>query len=81
MTIARPSLRFGLRRWTDRTAPLHGFWHFPRSGRADLRSSGYAGDRNGGPEELKLVEVEVGDPGPGEIRIRHKAIGLNFIDV
>ncbi|MBC7602089.1 MAG: quinone oxidoreductase, partial [Ramlibacter sp.] len=35
----------------------------------------------GGPEELKIVEVEVGDPGPGEIRIRHKAVGLNFIDV
>ncbi|MBS0450466.1 MAG: quinone oxidoreductase [Proteobacteria bacterium] len=37
-------------------------------------------DRNGGPEELKLVEVEVGEPGPGEIRIRHHAVGLNFID-
>jgi NADPH2:quinone reductase len=38
-------------------------------------------DQNGGPEQLKLVQVTVGDPGPGEIRIRHKAIGLNFIDV
>ena len=38
-------------------------------------------DRPGGPEEMKIVEVEVGDPGPGEIRIRHKAVGLNFIDV
>lgn len=38
-------------------------------------------DRNGGPEELKIVDVEVGEPGPGEIRIRHKALGLNFIDV
>ena len=38
-------------------------------------------DRNGGPEELKMVEVEVGEPGPGEIRIRHKAVGLNFIDI
>ena len=37
-------------------------------------------DRNGGPEELKIVQVTVGDPGPGEIRIRHKAVGLNFID-
>lgn len=37
-------------------------------------------DRHGGPEELKVVEVEVGEPGPGEIRIRHKAVGLNFID-
>ena len=38
-------------------------------------------DQHGGPEQLKLVEVPVGEPGPGEIRIRHKAIGLNFIDV
>ncbi|MGC3985998.1 MAG: quinone oxidoreductase [Pseudorhodoferax sp.] len=38
-------------------------------------------DRNGGPEEMQLVQVQVGEPGPGEIRIRHKAIGLNFIDV
>jgi NADPH2:quinone reductase len=38
-------------------------------------------DQNGGPEQLKIVEVQVGDPGPGEIRIRHKAVGLNFIDV
>ena len=37
-------------------------------------------DQNGGPEQLKIVEVTVGDPGPGEIRIRHKAVGLNFID-
>ncbi len=35
----------------------------------------------GGPEELKLVDVQVGEPGPGEIRIRHKAVGLNYIDV
>ncbi|WP_111735841.1 quinone oxidoreductase family protein [Roseovarius amoyensis] len=35
----------------------------------------------GGPEMLKVVEREVGDPGPGEIRIRHHAVGLNFIDV
>ncbi len=38
-------------------------------------------EKNGGPEELKLVDVTVGEPGPGEIRIRHKAIGLNYIDV
>ena len=35
----------------------------------------------GGPEQMQLVEREVGDPGPGEIRIRHHACGLNFIDV
>lgn len=37
--------------------------------------------QHGGPEELKIVEVQVGEPGPGEVRIRHKAIGLNYIDV
>ena len=35
----------------------------------------------GGPEVMKLVELPVGEPGPGEIRIRHEACGLNFIDV
>ena len=35
----------------------------------------------GGPEQMKLVDLPVGDPGPGEIRIRHLACGLNFIDV
>ena len=35
----------------------------------------------GGPEVLKWEEVEVGDPGSGEIRIRQEAAGLNFIDI
>lgn len=35
----------------------------------------------GGPEKFRVVERAVGDPGPGEIRIVHKACGLNFIDV
>ncbi len=37
-------------------------------------------ERHGGPEVLQLVDVDVGDPGPGELRIRQTAIGLNFID-
>ena len=36
---------------------------------------------HGGPEQLVIDTVTVGDPGPGEVRIRHHAIGLNFIDV
>jgi len=36
---------------------------------------------HGGPEMLKLVEVDVADPGPDEVRIRNHAIGLNFIDI
>ncbi len=35
----------------------------------------------GGPEQMQIVELPVGEPGPGEIRIRHHACGLNFIDV
>ena len=38
-------------------------------------------EQTGGPEQMKLVDVKVGEPGPGEIRIRHHAVGLNFIDV
>jgi NADPH2:quinone reductase len=37
--------------------------------------------RFGGPEVLELSDVEVGDPGPGQVRVRHEACGLNFIDV
>ncbi|MAF49429.1 MAG: quinone oxidoreductase [Rhodospirillales bacterium] len=35
---------------------------------------------HGGPEVLKWEDVEAGDPGEGEVRIRHTAVGLNFID-
>jgi NADPH2:quinone reductase len=37
--------------------------------------------QTGGPEVMKLVDLPVGNPGPGEIRITHRACGLNFIDV
>ncbi len=36
--------------------------------------------KTGGPEVLQWEEVAVGEPGPGEARIAHKAIGLNYID-
>ncbi|MEY2690264.1 MAG: hypothetical protein RL375_4464, partial [Pseudomonadota bacterium] len=35
----------------------------------------------GGPEALHIVDRPVGEPGAGEIRVRHRAAGLNFIDV
>ena len=35
----------------------------------------------GGPEVLRIQDVTVGDPGPGQVRIRHVAIGVNFHDV
>ena len=37
--------------------------------------------QQGGPEVLQLVNILVGDPAAGEIRIRHKAIGLNYLDI
>jgi NADPH2:quinone reductase len=36
--------------------------------------------KQGGPEVLQLDEVQVGEPGQGQVRIRHKAIGVNFVD-
>jgi NADPH:quinone reductase len=36
--------------------------------------------RFGGPEVLSYEDVEVGDPGPGEVRLRQTAIGVNYID-
>jgi NADPH2:quinone reductase len=35
----------------------------------------------GGPQALEWDEVEVGDPGPGQVRLRQEAAGLNYIDV
>jgi NADPH:quinone reductase len=36
--------------------------------------------RQGGPEVLQLDDVQVGEPGEGQVRIRHSAIGVNFVD-
>ena len=38
-------------------------------------------DQHGGPETMQMVQVVVGEPAAGEVRIRHHAVGLNFIDV
>jgi NADPH2:quinone reductase len=38
-------------------------------------------DHHGGPETMQMVQVVVGEPAAGEVRIRHHAVGLNFIDV
>jgi NADPH2:quinone reductase len=35
----------------------------------------------GGPEVLRYEDVEVGDPGPGQVRLRHVAVGLNYADI
>src|SRR5258706_1168672 len=36
--------------------------------------------KTGGPEVLEWQQVEVGKPGQGEVRLRHTAVGLNYID-
>ena len=38
-------------------------------------------EQPGGPEQMRLVTLNVGEPGPGELRIRHHACGINYIDV
>jgi NADPH2:quinone reductase len=38
-------------------------------------------ERAGGPEVLKTVDIPMPEPGPGEVRIRHHAIGVNYIDI
>ncbi len=37
-------------------------------------------EKAGGPEVLSWQEVPVGKPGPGEVRLRHTAVGLNYVD-
>ncbi|MEI8180279.1 quinone oxidoreductase [Aestuariivirga sp.] len=37
-------------------------------------------EATGGPEVMKLVDIEVGKPGPGQVRVRQTAVGLNYID-
>jgi NADPH2:quinone reductase len=37
-------------------------------------------DRTGGPEVLAFVDIDLPSPGPGQVRVRHTAIGVNFID-
>ena len=47
----------------------------PRGGNPPIRIA-----ETGGPEVMKLVDTEVGAPGPGQVRVRQTAVGLNYID-
>jgi len=38
-------------------------------------------EQNGGPEVMRLADITAPEPGPHEVRVRHRAIGVNFIDV
>lgn len=46
-----------------------------------LKSTAILAHRLGGPEVLEYTTIDVPDPGPGEVRIRQHAIGLNFADI
>ena len=37
--------------------------------------------KNGGPDELRFETIEVGQPGPDDVLVRHAAVGLNFTDI
>lgn len=53
-----------------------------RPGRYNARMTGLIRfHRTGGPDVLRWETAEVGQPGRGEVRLRHSAIGLNFIDI
>lgn len=49
--------------------------------RGDKLSKAIRVHQFGGPEVLQFEEVKLGSPGPGQIKVKHRAIGLNFIDV
>src|SRR5258707_13626483 len=36
---------------------------------------------HGGPDVLAYEDVDIGQPGPGEVRVRNRAIGVNFVDI
>src|SRR6202046_1841550 len=51
------------------------------SGPPGLSMRGIRIDKPGGPEVMRLEEVELPPPGKGEVRLRQHAIGINFIDI
>jgi NADPH:quinone reductase-like Zn-dependent oxidoreductase len=52
-----------------------------RAGLAPIASQAIVVERHGGPETMVLKRTSAPPPGPGEVRIRHTAIGVNYIDV
>lgn len=52
-----------------------------QTNRGTIVGQGIVITRHGGPEELRLGRLEVRPPGAGEVRLRHTAIGVNYIDV
>jgi len=46
-----------------------------------MQTNGIVIDAHGGPEVLRWQVLDLPDPGPGEVRVRHRAVGVNFIDI
>ena len=74
-------LRAWLRRGSRPPAPGNAPSHRQAPAADALRGQGVVVARHGGPEQLRLQEVSAPVPGPGEVRIRQAAIGVNYIDV
>ena len=55
--------------------------HSDPASAAATRTNAIVVDRHGGPEVLVFREIELPPPRPGEVRIRHSVIGVNYIDV
>src|SRR6478672_2674271 len=60
---------------------LHTISHHHLVQRSNAMTHAIRFHKTGGPEVLVWEEVQVGKPGPGEARIRHTAVGLNFVDI
>jgi NADPH:quinone reductase len=70
-----------LRRHLERGADLRAPGAAPMPTALPLRARRVVVPAYGGPEALRAEEAEVPPPGPGEVRLRQRAIGVNFIDV
>src|ERR1051325_284958 len=60
--------------------PVLGYRRAIRSKRRRVMVQAIRFAKTGGPEVLEWQQVEVGKRGPGQVRLRHPAVGLNYID-
>src|ERR1041384_1498178 len=60
--------------------PVLGYRRVIRSKRRRVMVQAIRFAKTGGPEVLEWQQVEVGKPGPGQVRLKHTAVGLNYID-
>ena len=63
------------------TQPIREFPYFNHFCWEQNMSKAIRIQKQGGPEVMQWEDVEVGEPGAGQARVRHHACGLNYIDV